>query len=464
MEKSIINFQNDYNQYLEEQVKQTLGSIVGKNFRALQHAGGFNYMTNDGLRYNNLTIKCLDSLLTTNKDSGTLDLEEGGFSKLYHEVLTSARYTHSQASQKSIQDAAAKYDGQVDSVIAEYNAAGLPELKATKPAAAILEIYKNCAKEFKGDVTKNCNIIPDSLANFKRALQTLNNVARESLQLVMNEGNKNAVLESIIENITAPDKDNGGIPIDLDKPPYYVGYENIPKSNTLIGSLGTSENSLTIDVSGESYDGNSMNVHVGSKITSPFHIPIFNVIGIEAKHESTFDMDKLKTSQTGFSAQITYSGITEVPVHPVQSSPNGQSGWYDTEILKEIRGKSGHDEDGYKFIDNRFKVDKLFGGDLARLKRIIICKTPAVTFTLSNVDLDYAKSVFSTQNNVSVTLFGFIKLGQHENSYSTQEIHYDESTRSVTLTFGEPNVSGTIPSAALTAFILGGEPDYPGKN
>lgn len=66
------------------------------------------------------------------------------------------------------------------------------------------------------------------------------------------------------------------------------------------------------------------------------------------------------------------------------------------------------------------------------------------------------------ENDISVSLFGFIHLGYPQNSYNTTDIQYNEEDQSVTLSFGEPDVSGTPDVKNLTAFIMGGVPYYPG--
>lgn len=462
--RQIEAFQKNFNRYLEEQAEPLLSGMGVTNFRAFQHSEGFHYMTNTGLYYNHLTVAELDSLLKEDKETGRLYLETGGFSKLYHEVLCAAKYVLSQESKQKIDEAMLAASAQIATVIKTYKNSGLPPLKAEEADAALLEIYKNCAQKFGGEVTKDCSIIPDSYAMFKVALQTLNNMVGDYAQIVMNQSNKDILLGNIKNNLKEPNADNGGIQVDQGEKTFYAGYDSIPTASDLIGSLGTKKNALTVMVNGEQYSENEVNVHMDNK--AAFTIPVTGLFDISVDHESTFDMNRLKTQDMQFEAQITYSGITKVPVVPTPSAINGCRGWYDeTTILKEIRKKTGdQNADGYKFVDSRFDVEQLFGGDLARLETLLISKTPSVTITMRHVDLDYAKSVFSMKNNVTVTLFGFITLGQHDHTYKSSSVDYNEEEQSVTLSFGEPNVSGTRDINAVTAFILGGVPCYPGMN
>lgn len=450
-------FQNNFNQYLTEQVRKVFGAQIGANFRAFQHSGDFNYFTSDGTNYNHLSLTCLDSLLKQDA-TGEFSLEEGGFSRLYYDVLKASRYTLSQASQQKVNASLMQSAAQATQVIKLYPKK-LPPLTAETQNDKIVEIYENCATAFGGDVTQDCSIIPNTYRDFKIALQALNNMAEEAAQLVMNVGNKNAVLANILKNMANPELKSGGLPLDNGK--FYVGYEKIMLPNELLGSLTTSENQLTISVSGETYNGREMHMHMDNQGDYIFPLALLiNVIGI---HQSSFDMDKLKTQQTNFSAQITYSGLTKVSIQPQPANITGTSGWYaETTILNEIKEKSNNPNvDGYRLQGTEFDVNTLFGHKLACLKALLISQMPSITITMSNINMEYAKSVFNMENDVFVTLFGFITIGHHHN-YSETNVSYNEEQASVTITFQQPNVSGTPDPQTAHAFIMGGNPYYPG--
>ena len=454
---SVQDFQNNFNQYLTEQVQKVFGSQIGANFRAFQHSGGFNYFTNDGINYNHLSLPCLDSLLKQDA-TGEYSLEEGGFSKLYYDVLKTTRYTLSQNSQQKVNDSLMQSAAQAREVIQLYPKK-LPPLTAENPNDRIIEIYENCAEALGGDVTQDCSIIPDRSRTFKVALQELNNMAEEAAQLVMNVGNKNTLLANILKNMAKPEQKSGGLPLDNGN--FYVGYDKIPTPNELLGSLNTSKNQLTISVSGETYNGTEMHMHMDNQGDYIFPLALLiNVIGV---HQSHFDMDKLKTNQTNFSAQITYTGLTKVPIQPQPADITGKNGWYaETAILNEIKEKSENpDVDGYHLQGTEFDVKTLFGQKLACLKALLISQMPSITITMSNINMEYAKSVFSMENDVFVTLFGFITIGHHHN-YSETNVCYNEEQASVTITFQQPNVSGTPDPQTAHAFIMGGVPYYPG--
>lgn len=458
--KATNEFQQNFNRYLEGQVQKVFGPEIGPGFRAFQHNSDFNYFTFDGLSYNLLSLHCLDSLLKQDAATGEFSLEEGGFSRLYCNVLRASRYMLSQATQTKVNDALLKYSAQAVEVIKHYPGM-LPPLQSAKMEDRIFEIYANCAEAFHGDVTKNCDIIPDSLRSFKLALQALNNVGDDAAQMVMEVGNKNAVLSNIVKNLEKPSADNAGLPVGGDG--YYVGYDKIPMPQTLLDSLSAESNALTITVSGETYNSSEMNVHIDNQAN--FRLPFNLFMDLHGEHTSDFDMQKLKTDQTNFEASITYSGLTKVPIQPMPASIIGDKGWYaESTILSEIREKSqGTDSDGYKLNNSEFKVDELFGKKLAYLKALLVSKMPTISITLTNINTEYAHSVFTMENDVTLTLFGFIKVGHHHN-YKTEDVSFNDDEASVSLTFQQPPASGTPDPETSTAFVMGGVPYYPGMN
>lgn len=453
--------QDTFNSYLEEQVAEKLSAIIPQGFRAMQHPAGFHYMTNDGLSYNLLTLQCMDSLYSVDDATNFPYIKDDRFSTLCYNVMQSSRYTLSSASQKKVQDSLTQFAGQAVTVIKEYQRAGLPKLKSTEQSAAIHEIYANCVELFKGEVDKDCSIIPDSYLLFKVALQTLNNIAGDALQLVMLEANKNGMLALAVKNIASPSEQNGALPVNNATIPYYVGYDNIPDPNSLIGSLNKSSNHLSISFQGKSYNSSEVELHIDNHYS--FVIPILDLLTIEVDHQSTYDINTLKTDSMEFSTDITFSGITPFSVEPTVLSATGKTGWFaETGILKELNEKTGKDIDGFKLVDSRYNVDNLFGVDLAYLKVFLLSRTPTITITFSKINMEYARSCFTSQNSVNVKLFGFIDVGGSNHSYNINDVSFNESEHSVTLTFSDPTPSGTLPSELQTAYIMGGVPYFPG--
>lgn len=448
---TITTAQASFNDCLTKKVNNVFSALYPHgDFCAFQHPAGFHYFTSDGVSWNCNTLQTLDSLVTSD-DMGNFSLEIGGFSKLYADILQDTRYDLSQETQKTINDASLKYNAQIAAVIQQYNAYGLPKLSGTTAQAQIVEIYSNCASLFGGEVTESCDIIPNSYASFKAALQTLNNMAGAATQVLLNVGNKNGLLSALHRNLETPGSSNGGI-LGSDGQ-YHVGYTDIPSANTLIGSLDTDSNALTITITGVQSENNSMRLTMDNE--AHFIIPIFSLLDIAVDHTSIFTIDQLISENFTFETSITYSGITVVPVQPTPADLGGKTGWYEeSRILRQIAPWSAApaQKDGYRLVQDH-DLSKLI-----RLQSLLISKKPSITVTMNHVNMEYAKSVFQTNNDVSVSLFGFLRIGTHKNDYTTTDVKFNEETQSVTLTFGEPNQSGTPDPNEATAFVLGGAP------
>jgi hypothetical protein len=61
----------------------------------------------------------------------------------------------------------------------------------------------------------------------------------------------------------------------------------------------------------------------------------------------------------------------------------------------------------------------------------------------------------------SVDLFGLFRIGSASSNYSVNKVDTSSSDGSVTVTFGSPEPSGTIPIEQQVAYVMGGVPSYP---
>lgn len=75
---------------------------------------------------------------------------------------------------------------------------------------------------------------------------------------------------------------------------------------------------------------------------------------------------------------------------------------------------------------------------------------------MHNVDVRAASKYFKADSSVKVNLLGMITVGEHKNSYTIKETRMDIAAQTVTVTFGPPQVSGTIPLENQVAQVVGG--------
>ena len=73
-------------------------------------------------------------------------------------------------------------------------------------------------------------------------------------------------------------------------------------------------------------------------------------------------------------------------------------------------------------------------------------------------------SGFKEQMATSISFLGLFTLGSASQSYSVHNVDTSSVAGSVTVTFGPPEVSGTIPLQQQVAYVLGGVASYPPSN
>jgi hypothetical protein len=192
-------------------------------------------------------------------------------------------------------------------------------------------------------------------------------------------------------------------------------------------------------------------------------VPVAGIIVVKVGNQTHFDMSSLTTKGSKVDITMTYKGVTTVPVVPMTLAVNNSKGWYDNQIITEIKEKTGQDATGYRLTNEEYNVKEWFwpGGRFAYLKTIVISQQPHVSMTLSKVNIKDVSSHFREHTSVNVDLFGFIPLGKIDNTYEVTKVSIDENMSTVTINFGPTE---NIASEKGRAFIIGGEVLYPPAN
>jgi hypothetical protein len=131
-------------------------------------------------------------------------------------------------------------------------------------------------------------------------------------------------------------------------------------------------------------------------------------------------------------------------------------------MIREAAQKSGVDATGYQLRGGEFEPKKLFGHDLGRIKTFVISAIPTITMKFSKVDIAKVSSVFHEHQSAEFNLFSLFDIGKSTDC-SVTSMSSDISQQTVSITFGPPQPSGTLPLEQQTAFLLGGVVEYPAK-
>ena len=454
--------QQEFNRILAEKLTAAMPGKLDGPFMAVTYPAGVNYGITYGPNayYNKRTLSTMDSTVQTDSD-GISCLSNQKLSDLYRQVLKSVAFVFSKNTQQQLNKWDNDAEGQVAAVLSAFEECGGEYSNPLPFGGKIADVFNQLTDAY-GPLDKSLDNLPTFLGALKNALATYIEMQGQAYTLHSRAAQATSILSAAIQNTTTPAAKNGGL--QTDKTSYYVAFDKLPSANALIGSLGTNENALTLHLAGDSFTSTDCKIHVENE--GVVDIPIAGLFNIKISHESKIDISKFTSGETSFSMEITYPGLTTVGVIPLSLSPDNQLGWYSVTVLREIQEKTGDDNvDGYKLLGSEFSVEELFGkkGKLNFLKTLVISREPTIDVTFKKVDVEQFKKHIHTDNNVQVTLFGFIPLGTVDHSYTLDTMETNEKEQSVTLHLSAPEVSGTIPLDQQVAYLLGGVSAFVGN-
>lgn len=446
---------------IQQQVSKFLARQLDGAFSMVSYPSGFNYGITYGTSayYNKATLQDIDTLLGK-ASNGQLDLTGAGFANLYAEILQAVTFSFSQQDQQTMnkQDAAAS--AQIASVLTEFtNAGGTFSNPLPSIGGKLQDVFDQLTKAY-GSLSN----LPDTLNALRNAIASYKSLAADSYALHNRYYAAKARVDAAVANATTPTASNGGMQVDGTT--YYVGYtpNKLPTVNALIGGLSTAGNAVSISLTLSSFSATSSNLSIGGG--AGFSFPLAEVIGISVNSSSSYDLSRYTSSSSNVTLDITYPGVTMFPSIPSVLSTDNTTGWYANDILQEVVAKTGEGATGYQLQGSEFHVGELFGPGktFSRLKTFVISQQPTIKMTLTGVDTSKVTSDFQQSNTVSISLLGLFTIGSASSNYSVQQVDASSEAGTVTITFGPPQVSGTIPSQQQVAYVLGGVASYPPDN
>lgn len=453
------SFYQGFGDALGAKLSTALPEIQGKKFIACSDSGGFNYGITYGNNayYNEKTLLTVNSTIDTDPD-GVTSIRHNNLSNLYRQVLESSAFTFSQKTRKQLNEWDNASEAQIQPVLSAFENSGFKFSDPLPAGGKIADVFDQLTGKY-GPVSENCDNLPPYLTQLKDALSTYIELSGEAYNLHSRAAQATAILNAAKNNTKKPCKTNNGL--QTGDGTYYVGFDKLPLANKLIGSLSTKSRNIKMHFSGSNFNGSDCSININS--SSSFAVSIAGLLDIDFSHKSNFSISSYVTSQTDFEMDITYDGITAVPVIPRNLSSDNKTGWYADNILRELKEKSNNpDTDGYKLQGSEFSVDELFGynGRLNYFNTLVISREPTVDVTFTNVNISEMRKHIDSTSSVAIHLFGFIPIGTVSHSYRLDNVSYSDRENSVTMHFEAPDISGTIPLEEQTANIMGGVPQY----
>lgn len=464
MSSDITEAQQDFIQAIQDEANQQLSSLLDGTFEVINYPNGFFWGIQFGPNnyYNANALQQVDLQASTGSN-GVKTLAGTQFSALYSQILNDVAYQFSKADTAAMQTELSNADSQVQAVINSWeNDAGpitTQDIKAAGcfPATKLGFIDYTVLQKFGGDVKK----IPSSMNSFRMAYQTYQVAAQLVFQLQQASASAIQRVQQARDNVMTPTNANGGLQVDAGK--YALAYGPFPTQNAINGGLQQSSNALTIQVDLSNFSSKTVDFSVSG--SAGISIPILDVLSIDVSASSSYTMHDLAQSSTALSMKLTYPGLTIVGAPTTQGnlSTNGETGWFDNQILTEAVANVGQDRTGYALLGNQFPVDDYFGPDkkFGRVKTFVISQQPTIEMTFSGAEATAFTSDFKENASASVSLFGLFKIGEVDQSYEVQKVDTKSVSGQVTVTFGPPVPIGTTPSADASAYLVGGVLSYP---
>ncbi|MBY0489478.1 MAG: hypothetical protein K2R93_06520 [Gemmatimonadaceae bacterium] len=447
-----------YLEALQAQVAKLLASQLDGAFSVVTYPAGFNYGITYGPNsyWNSATLHDLDTMLSINS-KGQLDLSGNTtFSAFYTALLHATTFTFSQADVKKMNDQDAAVDGQIASILTAFTNAGGTYSNPLPLGGKLQDVFNQLTKQYGG-----VDHLPDSLSALRNAIMQYKVMAADSYALKNRANIAAARLQAAIANASAPNGANGGMQIDDNT--FLPGYtpSKLPTAGQLMGGLNTATNAITISVQMNNFSSTASSLHVegGASLT----IPIAEILDFSIGASASYDMSKYVSSQTAVNMSITYPGVTLVAAIPSALSGDNKTGWYANDILSEIAAKTGQDATGFKIQGSEFQVADLFGPGkvFSRLKTFVISQQPTISITFTNAEISKLKTDLTVNASASLNLLGLFSIGGANANYQVHTVDEDEKAGSVTITFGPPEVSGSVPLQNQIAYVLGGVASYP---
>jgi len=448
---------------IQQKVTQAFGSQLSGPFVSLSYPAGFNYGITYGSNayYNVATLQDLDTLLGTRPD-GQLDLTTADFATTYLQILQAVTFGFSDADLKTMSDQDAKAEAQIGAVVTEFVQADGKFSNPPPFGGKIQDIINQMNKRF-GSYEK----MPPTLNGLRNAIATYVSLAGDSYALHNRYYAATARLNAAIANVTTPTSDNGGM--QTGDSTYYVGYtpSKLPTAPQLIGSLSTTSNAIQVSVSLSSFSSSSTQVSISGE--GGFDLPIADVFGLSVNASANYNMSNFTSSESTVTMDFTYPGLTFVAATPSVLSTDNSTGWYANDILAEVvanaelKREGKNVKTGYQLQGSEWDPTTTFGegGRFARLGTFVISQQPTITMTFTNANSAAIQSALSVNASAQLDFLDIFSMGSASGSYQVQKVDNNSSSGTVTVTFGPPAVSGTIPLSAQVAYVLGGVASYP---
>ena len=442
----------EWNKIIQSNVSTALGSKLPGKFIAANYAPGFDYAVRQTY-YNEDSLSALNTLLCERDD---IPVIEDVYSALYQNVIGVLEYNISEKDKERLNQEETDNEALVGTIKDIYEESDLDD--EPKDDAKIMYIM-NRIKEVTGN--DYLHLDTKTYPNLSALCNKLSEYARVATFTSKFQNDWSSAVDKMNQintNITNPSSENGGIKIANDK--FYIGWDKLPQTETLLKDLKNEKNSISFSVSVDSFSDTQSVLHFESDVKAK--VPFNWIFNLQVEHEHEFDLSKYSCKDSNLNIAIEFKGITTVAAVPTPISANLQKGWFAADMLKEAAEKSGKDVTGICLGGGRYDPDKLFGenGELRRINMFVISQQPYITLKFYNFECSGFEQYFEQDTKVKFNILGGLISGTHNNDFSCTSKEYDENSKTLTVKLAPPAIGSSGSLGKQTAYVLGGTAEY----
>ena len=279
------------------------------------------------------------------------------------------------------------------------------------------------------------------------------------LSLTDTRGYGVAVLDAITAASSTATEKNGGLEIVSSDgvrslvPGWGVGLS----VQEIADKLGSATNAISVMMSVTKIDATQVHAEVSGKGGGV--IPIkFVSIGVSG----SFDLDIYSFRGTGesVSMELTYPGITVLPVEPARWDEVRGTGWYYPKPIFDAVRNGVSDVTGYVFNPPP-PYDFGEGGDFGVLQTLVISRFPTISINYTQGSWDDFSTDFRQNSSWDLRIFG-MKVGSFSESLYVATAKRNDVGGGFTVTLAPNEQTLSIGPLDRVAYVVGAEVVYPG--
>ncbi len=447
---------------------QLLGSELDGPFSVVSYPPGYNFFVVFGQPpyWNSATLGEIDQLCAED-ESGIATLIGSRFSALYASILKNVVYKQSSADKQNLGTLQQKFGSQTKVAISAYEAAfgtvTQQQIDDSKcwPANKLGYIQYIVSLKYNDDPQQ----IPAIYASFASAYLQLISLGKDLNSIASRPGAAQEQLNAAITHTANPSAANGGWQTGESR--FGVSYTGLPAVTAIVGSLATNDRKLTVTLelidngSPMSLDPPGIDQSRAGQTAIQLPKAMVHVELGKLTSAASQAIGTLSGGQSKIDMVIVYPGVTILQANPLELSADLTTGWYSLSILSDVAQKTGGDVSGFQLYGSNMKVSELFGQGktFARVKTFVISREPTIQLTFYGADPDTIRNQFKQGEAAQFDVAGTLSYGSTSSGLNVQNV--DVVGGNTVVTLAPPTITGTIPSDAQTAHVIGGVLDFP---